>query len=193
MDKQSLILFIQSVFPVTEKSAAEIAGHFSGIEIARNEYLLTESKTCNSYLFLEDGFMRAFTYDVKGNDVTTNFYTKNQVVFEAASFFLRSPSTENIQALVDCKGWVINFDQLQVLFHSAPDFREFARVVLVSGFASLKQRTLSMINESAEKRYENLIKTQPEIFQYAPLKYIASYLGVTDTSLSRIRKKPMLK
>jgi len=60
---------------------------------------------------------------------------------------------------------------------------------LVKAFASLKVRMLSMITETAEERYEMLIKRNPEIFQFAPLKYIASYIGVTDTSLSRIRKE----
>jgi len=62
-------------------------------------------------------------------------------------------------------------------------------MILVKGFISFKQRALSLINESAEERYETLINSRPEIFQRAPLKYIASYLGITDTSLSRIRRE----
>jgi len=61
--------------------------------------------------------------------------------------------------------------------------------VLVKGFTELKTRTLSIITETAEDRYEQLLKTNPEIFKHAPLKNIASYLGITDTSLSRIRKE----
>jgi CRP-like cAMP-binding protein len=75
-----------------------------------------------------------------------------------------------------------------MLFHSIPEFREFGRANLVNAYAGLQERTLSMINLTAEQRYENLIASQPEIFQHSPLKYIASYLGVTDSSLSRIRK-----
>jgi len=131
--------------------------------------------------------MRAFTFDPEGNEVTTAFYTANQVVFEVSSFFNRTTSKENIQALTDCKGWMINYDQLNMLFHSIPEFREFGRFVLVKGITTLKQRMLTMINETAEERYDELIKTNPAIFQYAPLKNIASYLGITDSSLSRIR------
>ena len=76
-----------------------------------------------------------------------------------------------------------------MLFHSIYEFREFGRMILVKGFISFKQRTLSLINESAEQRYETLITARPEIFQRAPLKYIASYLGITDSSLSRIRRE----
>ncbi|HEY0751463.1 MAG TPA: Crp/Fnr family transcriptional regulator, partial [Chitinophagaceae bacterium] len=72
--------------------------------------------------------------------------------------------------------------------HSIPEFREFGRSILVRGFSNLKLRMLSMITETAEQRYASLLQHNPEIFQYAPLKYIASYLGITDSSLSRIRK-----
>src|SRR5205085_706349 len=139
--------------------------------------------------FLETGFMRAFAFDVEGNDVTTNFYAANQVVFEVSSFFNRSTSKENIQAATYCAGFCISYDQLNSLFHSLPEFREFGRSVLVRGFASLKTRMLSMITETAEQRYDALIKTNPGVFQHAALKHIASYLGITDTSLSRIRKE----
>ncbi|MEO6631596.1 MAG: Crp/Fnr family transcriptional regulator, partial [Mucilaginibacter sp.] len=112
-----------------------------------------------------------------------------QIVFEVSSFFNRTRSKENIQALTDCEGWFISFEQLNNLFHDLPEFREFGRGVLVKAFAALKNRTLMMITETAEERYAFLLKTNPEIFQHAPLKNIASYLGITDTSLSRIRKE----
>jgi CRP-like cAMP-binding protein len=138
---------------------------------------------------LENGFMRAFAYDTAGNDITTNFYEGSQVVFEVSSFFNRTKSQENIQAITDCEGWVITYEELNYLFHALPEFREFGRHLLVKGFALLKTRMLSMITETAEERYKRLLNHNAEIFQYAPLKYIASYLGVTDTSLSRIRKE----
>ena len=62
-------------------------------------------------------------------------------------------------------------------------------MILVKGFIALKERTLSLINQTAEERYASLMNSNPEIFQYAPLKTIASYLGITDTSLSRIRRE----
>lgn len=75
------------------------------------------------------------------------------------------------------------------MFHSVPEFREFGRAILVKEFVTYKQRTLSMINKSAEERYAQLIQTNKDIFQYAQLKHIASYLGITDTSLSRVRRE----
>ena len=163
MEKESLIQFLQNTNLVPCQKATEISNHFIYREIGKNEFFLKEGKICNEYLF--------------------------QVVFEVSSFLNRTISRENIQSLNDCTGWTITYEQLNMLFHTLSEFRDFGRHILVKGFASLKVRMLSMITETAEERYEMLIKSNPEIFQFAPLKYIASYLGVTDTSLSRIRKE----
>jgi CRP-like cAMP-binding protein len=189
MDRSKLIQFINGSGLVSLEKAQEIAAHFSPHDIQRNEYFLKEGKVSNEYLFLENGFMRAFAHDTEGNDITTAFYKENTVVFEVFSFFKRIPSRENIQALTDSTGWVISFEQLNHLFHSLFEFREFGRNVLVIGYSALKLRMLSTITETAEERYARLLETNPEIFQHAPLKHIASYLGVTDSSLSRIRKE----
>jgi CRP-like cAMP-binding protein len=189
MISQALIQFFKNSNLVSQKAAEEIAGLFHSKTIKKNEFLFKEGRICNDYYFLEKGFIRAFAYDTAGNDVTTNFYSGSQVVFEVNSFFNRVLSRENYQAIVDCEGWSITYQQLNHLFHSMPEFREFGRSILVKGFSSLKIRMLSMITETAEQRYDALLKSNPEIFQHAALKHIASYLGITDTSLSRIRKE----
>lgn len=189
MGSQPLVRFFTSSNLVSAKTAEEIASTFSPRELKRNEFLAKEGRVYNEYFFLENGFIRAFAYDTEGNDVTTNFYSSGQVVFEVASFFNRTLSKENFQAIVDCDGWSITYEQLNHLFHSMHEFRDFGRSVLVKGFSSLKTRMLSMITETAEQRYDALLKANPEIFQHAALKHIASYLGITDTSLSRIRKE----
>jgi CRP-like cAMP-binding protein len=188
-DKSCLINFIKNTNGISEEKAIEISNYFNEIIIQKNNLFLEEGKICHQYLFLETGFMRAFTMDIEGNDVTTNFYSNQQIVFEVASYFQQKPSNENIQALTDCKGWVGNHELFMKLFHTIPEFREFGRTILVKEFIALKERNLSMINQKAELRYERLINSNTELFQYAPLKFIASYLGITDTSLSRIRKE----
>lgn len=189
MGKQQLIQFFQASNLVSKSTSEEIADAFTPKEIGKNNFLLAEGKISNEYFFLETGFMRAFAHDTDGNDVTTNFYSPNNVVFEVSSFFNRTTSKENIQAIDDCTGWYITYEELNKLFHTLPEFRDFGRSILVKGFSSLKVRMLSMITETAEQRYDSLLKTNPEVFQHAALKHIASYLGITDTSLSRIRKE----
>ncbi len=188
-DRDELIKFIQRTTSMKDEMANQIAQNFQLKEFVKGNFFVNEGKINNEYLFLENGYMRAFLFDTEGNEVTVNFYSPKTVVFEVSSFFQRVIAQENIQALTDVKGWVITFEELDNLFHSIPEFREFGRAILVKGFVSLKVRTLSMINKTAEQRYASLLKSNPDIFQNAPLKFIASYLGLTDTSLSRIRKE----
>lgn len=193
MGKEILTSFFQNTNLVSFTTAIEIADQFNHRVIPKNQLLLAAGKISDNYLFLEKGYMRTFAHDTEGNEVTTNFCSPGQVVFEVSSFFNRTRSKENIQALTDCEGWSITYKQLNDLFHALPEFREFGRSVLVKGFAELKTRMLSMITETAEERYAELLNTNPEISQHAPLKNIASYLGITDTSLSRIRKELLKK
>lgn len=188
MSSIQLRQFLQGTGLIDAQQAEEIAGQFLRKEIAQHDFLLREGRVCDEYLFLDHGLLRAFACDPDGNDITTGFYKSGQVAFEVSSFFTRVPSQENIQALTDCAGWYITFQQLNALFHARPEFREFGRSVLVRGFAALKSRMLTMITEPAAVRYEQLLRANPEILLHAPLKTVASYLGITDTSLSRIRK-----
>lgn len=189
MNKDSLIHFIQQVLPMSPASAGEIVARFQPIKIEKNSYVLKAGAVCNESHFIENGIIRSFTYDLNDNEVTTAFYSKNSFASDLLSFFKRSPAKEYMQAITDCETWYITYEDMQVSFHAIPEFREFGRLNIVNNYSTLKERMLSMLQETAEERYSNLIHSSPGLFQYVPLKYIASYLGITDTSLSRIRKE----
>jgi len=154
----------------------------------KGEFLLREGQTANEYFCLESGLIRAYAISSDGKEITTGFFSPNEIVIEVASLFLRVPTKENIQALTDCACWRISLDAFQELFHTINGFSEWGRTWMSGVLFSNKQRSLSMITDSATERYLTLQNEHPEIIQLAPLKYIASYLGITDTSLSRIRK-----
>lgn len=189
MNKDSLVQFIQQVLPMSPAKVGVIAEKFKPLKIEKNNYLLKTGKVCSESHFIEKGIVRSYTYDVKGNEVTTAFYSQNSFASDLLSFFKRSPTRENIQAVTNCETWYITYEDMQESFHTMPEFRDYGRLNLVDQYSKLKERMLSMLQETAEQRYEALISSSPEIFQNVPLKYIASYLGVTDTSLSRIRKE----
>lgn len=193
MDQDKLIQFFQATNLLGGPKAREIAAHFTLKHFKKGDFIQRAGRVPDEYLYLEEGFIRAFAHDTQGNEVTTAIYSANQVVFEVSSFFNRTVSAENFQALSDCKTWTLTYNELNMLFHSMPEFRDFGRHILVTGFSALKARMLSTITDTAEQRYEKLLKARPEIFRQVPLKYIASYLGVTDTSLSRIRKESAKK
>jgi len=188
MNKDNLIQLFQNVLPMSADKAEQLAKKFKARKIVRNEYLLKEGTVCNESHFIDEGVMRSYIYDLDGNDVTTAFYSKKMHTSDLLSFFKRTPSKEYIQALTDCETWYITYEDMQANFHTIPEFREFGRLNIINQYGILKQRMLSMLQETAEQRYINLINSNPEVIQNVPLKYIASYLGITDTSLSRIRK-----
>ena len=189
MEKESLVQLFRKVIPISVEKASEISQFFQPKEILRNGFFLKEGQVSNEYLFLENGYMRAYSIDMEGNEIVTNIFSPGQLVFEVSSYFNRIKSKEYIQAVTDCSGFFLNFNDLNTLFHAVPEFREFGRSILVQGFSSYKNRVLSLITESAEQRYVSLLQNNPGIFQHVPLKYIASWLGITDSSLSRIRKE----
>ncbi|GAA3598178.1 Crp/Fnr family transcriptional regulator [Flavivirga amylovorans] len=187
--KNSLIHFILDTVPIPKSEAEEIANTFHPIQLKKGDFLLRGNHINNDYFYLEKGLMRTFLFDLKGNEITTDFFIENNIVFEVTSFFNRVHSETNIQAITDCSGFRISYDELNTLFHNKPAFRDFGRAILVKEFITSKKRNYGMINRTAEERYQNLLSSKSQIIQQAPLKYIASYLGITDSTLSRLRRK----
>ena len=184
--------FLNNVFGKTEmtKEEKEIAiSKFKQVTFEKNSFLLEEGKTGNHYWFIQSGFIRSYVIDTEGNDITTNFFSVGDIVIDWPSFFLRNPTRENIQALSDCVCWQLDFETFQELFHSIRNFREQGRTTLVGSYFALKRHSISMIADQAKDRYLRLVKEKPHVVQNVSLKHIATFLGITDTSLSRIRKE----
>lgn len=188
-NRDLLIKFILGVVPISREDASEIAHSFRSMRLKKGELLVRENQISDDYLYLQQGLMRTFLYDLKGDEITTDFFTEDHVVFEVTSFFNRVRSEANIQAITDCFGFRISYKELNTLFHNKVAFRDFGRAILVKEFISSKKRNYGMINRTAEQRYQDLLLSRPKILQHAPLKYVASYLGITDSTLSRLRKK----
>ncbi len=191
--KENLIQFIQQVLPMSTSRAELVVAKFKPVKIEKNGYFLKADSVCNASHFMEKGIARSYTYDLEGNQVTTAFYPANTYASDLLSFFKRTPAKEYIQAITDCETWSITYEDMQASFHAIPEFREFGRLNIVNQYSLLKERMLSNLQETADQRYSDLIHSHPEILQHVPLKYIASYLGIADTSLSRIRKEAVKK
>ncbi len=180
-------IFSRDNFTTTELE--KIIPSFKKVEFSKKEYLLNAGKTATYYYFVESGYIRSFAVDVDGNDVTTGFYGRTDIVIDWPSFFLRTPTKEYTQALTDCVCWQLGFSKFQQLFHSIENFREAGRTRLVSSYFELKRKSIAMITEPAKDRYLGLMREKPGLVHNVSLKHIATYLGITDTSLSRIRKE----
>ena len=184
--------FLKTIFSPKDFKENElelILPKFRQVKFSKSEYFLQEGKTENHYWFLESGFARSFVNDTDGNDITTNFFSTSEIVIDWSSFFLRNPTRENIQALTDCVCWQLDFETFQQLFHSIETFREHGRRRLVNSYFALKNHNVSIIADQAKDRYLQLMKEKPHIVQNVSLQHIATYLGITKYSLSRIRKE----
>ncbi len=166
----------------------KIMGQYQRLEFARNEYLIPEGSQADFYYFLETGFARSYVIDLEGNDITTKFFGPTDIVIDWHSYFLKTKCRENTKAITPCVAWKITFDNFMKLF-SIEAFREVGRTRLVNHYFELKTHSVSIIADAAKDRYLNLLKSKPDLIQNVPLKQIATYLGITDTSLSRIRKE----
>jgi CRP-like cAMP-binding protein len=184
--------FLIRIFPepqFTVEEQAVITAEFQSVHFRKNDFLLAEGHTEDNYWFLEHGIARSYAVDTDGNDISTNFFVAGDVVIDWPSFFQRQPTRENIQALTDCTAWQLNYDAFQRLFHGIEAFREAGRARLVASYFELKKNRVAMITDPAKVRYQRLFHERPDIIRHVPLKQIATYLGITDTSLSRIRKE----
>jgi CRP-like cAMP-binding protein len=180
-------LFTREVF--SQEELDQIIPCFKKVAFAKGDYLLRDGQIANDYWFVESGFIRAFVIDTSGNEVSINFYAAGDIVIDWPSFFLRTPTREYFQALTDCICWQLDFASFQTLFHGIEAFREAGRARLVSNYFALKRHSISLITDQATDRYLTLLAEKPDLIQNVSLKQIASYLGITDTSLSRIRKE----
>ncbi|MCX2743330.1 Crp/Fnr family transcriptional regulator [Mangrovivirga sp. M17] len=189
MDKSILNHYFHSLFPIEKEVVEKITHSFNHFHLNKNAILLDENTVSTKTYFLEKGYMRSFIFNEEGEEVTTNIYSAPCFVNDFLSFFKQQPTRQIYQTLSPCSFWETSIDHVQANFHNIPEFREFSRLLFVINYHELNERLIEMASQKAETRYVNLLEKKPEIFQHVPLKIIASYLGITDSSLSRIRKE----
>ncbi|MGY6649629.1 Crp/Fnr family transcriptional regulator [Wenyingzhuangia sp. IMCC45574] len=181
--------YLQSIKEMSDDKAALINTYFKEENLTKGSLLIQEGKTSKKSYFIESGIIRCYIIDLNGDEVTTRFYSAPDFLNDYLSFFDQIPSKENYELLTDCKLYSINFENVQYCFHNIPEFREWGRMLLTLNYVHINQKMISLHKETALERYVNLKEKYPEIIQQVPLNIIASYLGITKYSLSRIRKE----
>lgn len=188
MEKQHFLTAIFKEDNFKKDELALVLNQWEQVTFARNELFIREGQIAGFYYFLESGFARSFSIDLRGVDITTKFFGAKDIVIDWQSYFLKSPCRESIQAITPCVAWKISFGNFMKLF-KIEAFREVGRTSLIKNYFELKNHNLSAITATATERYLALLEDKPDIIQNVPLKQIATYLGIADTSLSRIRNK----
>jgi len=191
---EPIITYIQkySSIPLTETEIEVIKEVFVPKRIRKRQYFLQEGEVCKYWAFLVKGSMRQYSIDDKGVEHIVNLFIENWWVSDRESYIMLAPSKYNIDAWEDCEVLLLTKADLLKHLRSIPAISEM-REKLTENHSIATQKRLSSISLSAEERYAELIKTYPEFLQRFPQHIIASYLGITKETLSRIRSQAVKK
>jgi CRP/FNR family transcriptional regulator, anaerobic regulatory protein len=171
---------------ISEQAKEEIEDYATKRELSKGHLLLKKGRTCSHLYFLESGFARSF-YIQNGKDVTSWFAFESDIFASVYSFTSQKPSFENIEILEDSILYCVSYDKLQQLYRKYPEFNLIGRLLLERYYIELEERTFSFQMQSAKERYQIILSQQPKLLQRASLGHIASYLGISQETLSRIR------
>ncbi|MBE0651193.1 MAG: Crp/Fnr family transcriptional regulator [Bacteroidales bacterium] len=155
--------------------------------LKKNDYFVREGEVAKYISFTEEGYLRVL-YNHDGTEITRDISPLHSFVTALPSFISHKPSFEIIQAITDCKLFIIYRDDLENLYNHYINWQKVGRRIMEEMFVETQNRIYSFITQSAEMRYKEMMNKFPDIFLHVPLQYIASYLGITSQSLSRLRK-----
>ncbi len=186
MSKKAFRDFIHQYEKLTDEEWEMVAKRLHPLHLKKGDILLKEGQICNHIWFLQQGFLRFFIW--KDGEAISKFFTLAPYTFTSQrSFNLRQPTKENIEVLEDSIIWEIGFDDNQKLMQ-IPSYNTFVRKLIQEVQHFTEQIMESLQNKTAEERYRVILEKNPKFMQRVSLKHLASFLGITPQSLSRIRK-----
>lgn len=183
---QSLFRYFNSISPLSKAAETAITKISSTVQVPKNKDLQAIGHTCKTIYFLKSGLARIY-YFKESTDITESFSFENSLVVRYESLFTSQPSKKGIQVLEDAELIAIRSTELFKLYDSHPDIERLFRKLFEGALVEQINRIESLQFHTAEERYAALLKEAPDVIKRVPLKFIASYLGITAVSLSRIR------
>ncbi|MDR3627439.1 MAG: Crp/Fnr family transcriptional regulator [Ignavibacteriaceae bacterium] len=160
---------------------------FREIRIPAKSILLNEGEIAHKIFFIKEGCIRMGFYN-KGRDITFQFFFENMPVASIESFLSNQPGQFFLESLEPSVLYCLNKKDFERIIRETPELKEYLNKLFFSRFERYSKLFLSFIRDTPEERYLELLKNEPHILQRVPQHYIASYLGITPVSLSRIRK-----
>ena len=180
--------YINSYFGISPEDMSQVSALFEASELKKGEYYLKAGQHCERMSFVTEGFIRIYAH--KGDkEVTQWIAPKGPFIIDMYSFNFRQPARWNIQALTDCKLYTINRENYTKLHSLVPNWADMEKQFIASCFVAIEDRIFQHLSLSAEERYDHLFEQNKELFNHVPLQYIASMLGMTPETFSRIRSK----
>ena len=185
---EKLLGFLESIHPMTDGLKQHLASILKVKELPRKEYLLKPGHVSRKICFIGQGLLRCF-YIKDGHDVSSWFMKEGDVIVSVESFFTQKPSYESIQALEDSIIYYITYDELQFVYKNFLEFNFIGRVLLEKYYTLSEQRLFSLRMQRAQERYDYLLEHHSELLLRVPAKYLASYLGITEVTMSKIKAR----
>lgn len=189
MNSPSLKLFLTSNLDIEEDEILSILKSCQVKNVKKEEYLLRENEHCKYTFFVESGLIRQYSIDDKGKEHTISFAPEDWFVSDRESVYFDEASSYYIQALEDSDVVMIDEDFFLKLSEEIPSFTDFNNKLLHNHIRHLQKRVNMLLSASAEQRYLEFVTMYPDILLRVPQTMIASYLGITPESLSRVRKE----
>ena len=174
---------------LTDEEFNICSGYFIPKKFKKYQFLLNEGDVCRYLGFVNSGCLREYTIDKKGNEHIIQFAIADWWVSDLHSFLSGLPANYNIDVLQDSEILLLEKSAREELLDNCPKMERFFRMLLESNYVATNRRVADSLSETAEERYLKFIKTYPKLFEIVPQNQIASYLGITPQSLSRIRKE----
>jgi len=184
----SLFRYFEKFNFLSDAAKAAIEAICTTQSVKKNRDLQPVGHTCRTIYFINRGLARIY-YFKDDTDITESFAFENQIVVRVESLFTGKPSRKGIQMLEDSEVVAIDAVRLFRLYDSFPDIERLFRKIFEAGYVETVSRIESLQFHNAEERYRDLLQSSPDILKRVPLKFIASYLGITPVSLSRIRAR----
>ncbi|WP_407481067.1 Crp/Fnr family transcriptional regulator [Elizabethkingia meningoseptica] len=173
----------------TAQEIADLIPLFKARNLNKGDFFAREHEKQSEVAFVQSGIFRSFYTTAAGNDMTYCFRFPNDFIAAYSSFITGAESTESMQALIPAALLVIEKSTITRLEHENPKWSVFLKMMAERQYLELEKRIFQLQKETAAERYNNLLSTQPELIREIPLQYLASYLGITQRHLSRIRQQ----
>jgi CRP-like cAMP-binding protein len=185
-------LFLSKYIRIDESSMQQLLEQCEDVHFKKGAYFVREGELCHKIGFLISGIARVY-HIANDKEYTSyfNFPGRNRMVASFESFLSRKPSKETIHFLEDAHLVVISREKLYQLYQLSPVFSELGRKLAEDNYILAMERIFSLQHDTAQERYLKLLESYPDLMNFVPHHYVASYLGITPESLSRIRKELM--
>ena len=182
----SLIENLKSIISISKPLEDEINSISKKVTFSKGQNIVNIDERCDNLYFIEKGFLRGYYFD-EDKEITNWFAQESEFATCFYSFISKKSSVEIIQALEDCILIQLPYSSLQKLYTTFPETERIGRIITENYYIKLEERILNLQFKTAKERYQKLHLTKPYILQRASLGQIASYLGITQETLSRIR------